>query len=107
MTIKTLLQRKFRSRLSDQQMLILIELGARGRMRFIELVNETGGSAGGIGNQLARVPLVDYVAKVKVGQASYYELTSEGRQAVAGLMRSDTPPVKPGLLMKIRGFLIP
>ena len=93
MNVKELLKRKFRRRWSDLQFLVMLEMGQRGRLSFTDLVNSTGGSSSGIGNTLSRPPVVDYVEKVSLKGRAFYELTNEGKRAVAELFAP--APVKP------------
>jgi hypothetical protein len=85
MNAKELIKRKFRRWWSDLQFLVMLEMGQRGRLSFMTLVNSTGGSISGIGNTLSRPPVVDYVEKVSRNGRAFYELTNEGKRAVAEL----------------------
>ena len=91
MNAKELLKRKFRHGWSDLQLLVMMEMGQRGRLQFMDLVNLTGGSAGGIGNTLSRPPVVDYVERVSLKGRAFYELTNAGKRAVAEMF-APAPP---------------
>lgn len=93
MNVKELIKRKFRRRWSDLQFLVMLEMGQHGRLSFMALVDSTGGSSSGIGNTLSRPPVVDYVTKVSHKGRAFYELTNEGKRAVAELFAA--APGKP------------
>lgn len=80
---KELLKRKFRRQWSDLQFLILLELAQHGPMRFTDLVKGTGASESGVGNMLARPPVVDFIVRTSDKGRSIYELSTDGKQAMA------------------------
>lgn len=101
MNAKELLKRKFRLGWSDLQFLVMMEMGQHGRLQFMDLVNMTGGSVGGIGNTLSRPPVVDYVERVSLKGRAFYELSNAGKRAVAEMFApapgksAEKPPAPP------------
>jgi hypothetical protein len=95
MTAFDLIRRKFRRQLSDLDLLLLLDLGMRGRVRFMDLVESSGASASGVGNALARPMLAGLVHHERINGNAFYSLTAEGKREVAALLGKATPLKKP------------
>jgi hypothetical protein len=85
MTIKTLIQRKFRRRWSDLQLLVILELGI-GPVAFARLVEETGGSTSGVWNCLTLLRGEALVDSNHCGGRTVYFLTETGKLALAEVL---------------------
>ncbi len=86
MTAKILIQRKFRRRWSDLQLLVLLELGAGGEA-FVGLVERTGGSTSGVWNALALLRGEGYVEASASAGRTLYSLTVAGRSELGKVLQ--------------------
>ena len=91
MNAKTLIQRKFRDRWSDLQLLILLHLGQCQMVAYMELVREAGGSETGVWNALVTLRRLGAVDTFEVAGRSMYHLTVEGRTAISRIMSDEKP----------------
>jgi hypothetical protein len=98
MKSKDLIRRKRQLQLSDLQLLIILELAERGRLRLTDLVNATGASISGVWNSLINPALEGFFIKEVYETGPLYSLTSIGRRALGELLAPvprvsvETPP---------------
>jgi hypothetical protein len=90
-----LIRRKFRRQFSDLQLMLLLDMGMRGRVRFMDLVESSGASASGVGNALANQMLEGLIHHERVNGNAFYSLTAEGKREVAALLGKIPPLKKP------------
>ena len=90
-----LIRRKYRRQFSDVQLMLLLDLGMRGRVRFMDLVESSGASASGVGNALANQMLDGLIHHERINKSAFYSLTAEGKREVAALFGKATPLQKP------------
>jgi hypothetical protein len=90
-----LIRRKYRRQFSDVQLMLLLDLGMRGRVRFMDLVESSGASASGVGNALANQMLDGLIHHERLNGNAFYSLTAEGKREVAALFGEVSPLKKP------------
>lgn len=87
MKLKAIIQRKFRRRWSDLELLVLLEIGT-GDVSYAQLVERTGGSTSGIWNCLQNHLLAEGLAEaVKSGGKTIYSLTAKGKAALTEFLK--------------------
>jgi len=87
MTVKTLLERKFRSRWSDLQMLVMLALAEQQLLSWVEIVNCTGGSETGVWNAIAAIRQQDCAETFDVNGKCYYHLSEKGRVELHNILK--------------------
>jgi hypothetical protein len=87
MNIKTLLQRKFRSKWSDLQLLVMLALGEEMLVTYSEIICHTGGSQTGVWNALAMIKNQDCADSFVIEGRIYYHLTDKGRSELHKLLK--------------------
>lgn len=98
MKSKELIRRKRKLQWSDLQLLVLIELAEKGRLRFMDLVTATGASTTGVWNVLINPIISDLIVKEYLGTQRIYTLSPDGKRSMAELFtpspgkRAATPP---------------
>ena len=86
MNLKTVIQRKFRRRWSDLELLVLLEIGV-GSVSYAQLVERTGGSTSGVWNCLQNHLLPErLVGSEKASGRTLYSLTEAGREELSKLL---------------------
>lgn len=86
MSPKTLIERKFRARWSDVQLLVLLVLADEQMSAFAELVTRTGASETGVWNALSMAQTQDCVERFAVGGKTFYHLSEKGRADLQKLL---------------------
>jgi hypothetical protein len=86
MSPRTLISRKFRCKLSDLQMLVLMELGEGGLVTFGELMVLIGASQSGIWNALHHSQVVDFWEITRIAEKDYYGLSDLGRMELKKIL---------------------
>jgi hypothetical protein len=86
MTPKILIQRKFRSRWSDVQLLVMLQLAEDYLSAYAELVLATGASETGVWNALAAIETQDCLAKFEIEGRTFYHLSEKGRASIVGIL---------------------
>jgi hypothetical protein len=86
MSPKTLIQRKFRSRWSDVQLLVLLVLADEQLTAFAELVERTGASETGVWNALTMTQTQECVQRFVVQGKTFYHLSDKGRADIQKLL---------------------
>ena len=86
MSPKTFIRRKFRSRWSDLQLLVLLELADGGLVSMVELIERTGASQTGVWNALHRNQMEDHWEILKIERIEYYGLTESGMAILAKIL---------------------
>lgn len=90
MSPKEFVRRKFRERWSDGQLLIMLTLAERGRMRFAQLVVETGVSETGTWNALSVICDMGCGERIDCAPHSReYQLTAQGKRSLARMLSND------------------
>lgn len=86
MTPKILIQRKFRSRWSDVQLLVMLQLAEDYLSAYAELVIATGASETGVWNALAAIETQDCLDKFEIEGRTFYHLSEKGRASIVGIL---------------------
>lgn len=87
MNVKTLIQRKFRSRWSDLQLLVMLALGEEMLVTYSEIIDHTGGSQTGVWNALAMIRQQECADQFMIGGRTYYHLTEKGRTELHKILK--------------------
>ena len=87
MTIKTLLQRKFRARWSDLQLLVMLALAEEQLLSWAEIVERCGGSETGTWNAIAAIRTQDCADAFVISGRIFYHLTDKGRVELQLLLK--------------------
>ena len=82
MTPKTLIARKFRSRWSDVQLLVMLQLAEDCLSAYAELVIATGASETGVWNALAAIETQDCLDRFEIEGKTFYHLSEKGRASL-------------------------
>ena len=86
MTPKILIQRKFRSRWSDVQLLVMLQQAEDYLSAFAELVQSTGASETGVWNALAAIETQECLDRFEIEGKTYYHLSEKGRASLHGIL---------------------
>jgi len=86
MTAKTLIQRKFRSRWSDVQLLVMLQLAEDYLSAYAELVIATGASETGVWNALAAIETQDCLDRFEIEGKTFYHLSEKGRASLCVIL---------------------
>lgn len=86
MTPKILIQRKFKSRWSDVQLLVMLQLAEDYLSAYADLVIATGASETGVWNALAAIDSQACLSRFEIEGRTFYHLSEKGRQSLHGIL---------------------
>lgn len=87
MNVKTFLQRKFRTRWSDLQLLVMLALVEEQLLCWAELVELCKGSETGTWNAITVIQTQDCASTFVIQGKTYYHLTEKGRSEIHKLLK--------------------